>query len=225
MADTSHMTLELGLNPFAIDPSDLRSWERLQRDAASCDRCALSNFRTRGVVGEGPREARLFLIGDAPGRHEDLQGRPFRGAVGNLLDSCLRDAGLQREDVFLTNLVKCLPPKKRLPIREEVDCCSGFLIEQLAHVRPDVVVTLGQFTTDVLLGRQVPLARIAGYRFDLYGATLIPTYHPSDAIRGNPHAVATIQRDLRVAAGILDGRVPSAARTITSQRAAQGSSA
>lgn len=205
--------------------TSLRSWNVLLREASTCELCALHESRSRVVFEDGNREAGLVLIGEAPGRHEELQGRSFVGAVGNLLDNLLAENELTREDVYLTTLVKCRPPTNRDAENVEIETCSPYLREQLAHVQPKVVVALGERVTTFLLRRKAPIHRIAGYRFPFLGGTLIPTYDPATALRGNPHAMSTLKRDLRTAKGVLDGRVAPAQEALAELREGQGTAA
>jgi uracil-DNA glycosylase len=206
--------------------AERRIVRELERSVRGCTACGLHRERGTPVVGEGPLAARLMIVGSKPRRHEDLQGRPFAGATGNVLDHALSAAGLDRDDVYLTTLVKCRPVDDRTPSRAEVAACSLHLREQLRLVAPEVIVALGAFATSVLLGRSVPLARVAGYRLDVFqGVTLVPTYHPADAVRGVPQAAAALRRDLTVAKAVLDGRLPTGAETLAELRARQASAA
>lgn len=199
-----------------------RPWALLQKEAAACTRCHLHDSRTHVVFGEGDPDADLLFVGEAPGRPEDLQGRPFAGAVGNLLTNLLLENGLRRTDVYLCNVVKCRPPLHREPFAEEIEACSPYLREQLLHVSPRVIVTLGALATRLLLGKSVPVAKVAGYRFDAFGATLVPTYHPAEALRGSPQAMTALRRDVRIAKGVLEGRIAPAREALAELRAGRG---
>lgn len=183
-------------------------WSAVAELAAGCTRCALHAGRSSVVFGDGDPSAPLILVGTAPGRHEDLQGRPFVGALGNLIDTCLREAGSGRDRVYLTTVVKCRPPEGRDPRPEEVASCSPYLRKQVSHVAPKVVVTLGSLATRLLLRRPVPVERVAGYRFDIGGGVVaIPTYDPLAALQGSPHAMEGLRRDVRTAVAVVDGRL------------------
>jgi uracil-DNA glycosylase len=198
----------------------------LERAIRGCTACGLHRERTTPVVGEGPLDARLMIVGSKPRRHEDLQGRPFAGATGNVLDHALTGAGIGRDDVYLTTIVKCRPSDDRAPSREEVEACGVHFREQLRIIEPEVIVALGAFATSVLLGRPIPLERVAGYRLDVFqGVTLVPTYHPADAVRGVPQAAAALRRDLTAAKAVLDGRLPTGAETLAELRARQAAAA
>jgi DNA polymerase len=203
----------------------------VRADALGCTRCRLSKGRTQVVFGVGDPKAALLFVGEAPGFHEDRLGEPFVGRAGQLLDQLCADVGLSRDHgVFITNVLKCRPPGNRDPLPDEIASCQPYLREQLALVDPGVIVTLGAFATRLLLGQvtdgpadpsRVPVSRVAGYRFDLAGRTLIPTFHPAAALRGNAEALGCLRRDLRLAAGVLAGSVPTAAEALGLHRQAK----
>jgi len=160
-----------------------------QKEALGCTRCALSHSRTRVVFGEGPLNAELFIVGEAPGFNEDSEGRPFQGASGMLLDRLLASVGMRRDQVYLTTLVKCRPPgtPPRSPRPSEVSSCRPYLMVQIAAVDPRVIVALGELATRVLTGRKEPLSRIRGRAVPLDGRYVFPTlslrkalYTPAD---------------------------------------------
>lgn len=145
-----------------------------------CTRCPLSLARTLAVAGEGPPDARVVVVGEGPGRNEDLQGRPFVGAAGRQLEVLLEKAGLDRGEVYITNVVKCRPPDNRRPTGAEVDSCSPFLERQLGLLRPSVVVLLG----DTALKRFLPSETLSTAHGRLFGGRprLFATYHPAAMI-------------------------------------------
>jgi uracil-DNA glycosylase len=204
----------------------LRSLRDLERRVNGCKACDLHRGRGRPVVSEGPVDADLLVVGFVPRRHEDLQGRPFAGAAANVLDNALLDAGILRSEVHLSSVVRCRPDDDRTPTVDEVATCLPHLHAQIALVAPRVIVALGSAATAALLGRPVPLARVAGYRLDvLQGITLVPTYHPGDVVRGLPQADAAIRRDLTVAKAVLDGRMRTGAQTLADLRSRRGAPA
>lgn len=206
-------------NPFDVPVEQLRPFRDVEQEASGCTRCALSESRTRVVFGDGPPEADLFVLGTAPGRHEDVQGTALVGAAGNVLTNALAAVGLSRDDCYMTNLVKCHPPSARAPLPEEIDACNSYLFEQLAHIRPRVILALGELPTWFLLRRRLPLAKIAGYRLDVFdGATLVPTYDPVQAVKGSTQAMAAIRRDVGIAAAVLDGRLAGGAEAMAEVR-------
>lgn len=200
----------------------VQPWNTLVGEMAGCTSCRLHESRTQVVVGEGATDADIVLIGTAPGRHEDLAGEPFVGAVGNLLDNVLADNDLTHDDVYLTTVVKCRPPENRRPIADEVATCSGWLRDQLAHIRPKVVITLGEIPARLLLNRPPALERLAGYRLPWNGITLIPSYAPEQALRGNARAMTVLQGSVRTAKGIIDGTIPPADGPLAGTSAGRG---
>ncbi|HVB96010.1 MAG TPA: uracil-DNA glycosylase [Nitrososphaerales archaeon] len=162
-------------------PSAAGSLSLVSEEVRRCTRCPLSLTRTNGVPGEGPSDAAVVLIGEGPGRNEDLQGRPFVGAAGKQLDGLLKEAGLGRDEVYITNVVKCRPPGNRRPTDAEADSCHAYLERQLELIRPMVVVLMG----DSALKRFLPgesLASSHGRLIVQGGLALFPTYHPAAMI-------------------------------------------
>ena len=119
-------------------------WNELKKCCAECDKCALHETRTNCVFGVGNENADLMFIGEAPGEQEDLSGTPFVGRAGQLLDKFLYAVDIDREDVYIANILKCRPPKNRDPLPEEEDACIGYLREQVAHINPKIIVCLGR---------------------------------------------------------------------------------
>jgi DNA polymerase len=150
-------------------------------EVAVCPKCELARSRTHAVPGEGDPHARVMLIGEGPGWHEDQQGRPFVGNAGKFLNELLELGGLKREEVFITNVVKCRPPGNRDPMPDEIAACAPYLERQIKAIDPDVIVTLGRFS----MSRWFPgdrISKIHGQpkRFD--GRTIVPMYHPAAAL-------------------------------------------
>lgn len=179
----------------------------LRDTAMQCTACRLAETRTNVVFGVGDPDANLMLVGEAPGKNEDLQGEPFVGAAGQLLDELLGDIGIQRGEVYIGNVLKCRPPGNRDPKEDEIDSCKGYLREQIRMIRPDVVVTLGNFATKLLTPTQIGITRMRGRRIDWWlGATLIPTFHPAAALRGRPQVKEQMQQDFALVAEVLAER-------------------
>jgi len=147
----------------------------------ACTKCPLSLNRTNAVPGEGPPDAAVVIIGEGPGRNEDLQGRPFVGAAGKQLDGLLKDAGLVRDDVYITNVVKCRPPENRRPTDAEAEACHPYLERQIQLLRPTVIVLLGDSALKRFLPGQT-LGGAHGRLFNREGLALFPTYHPAAMI-------------------------------------------
>ena len=157
------------------------------------------------VFGVGDPEASLMLVGEAPGKNEDLEGEPFVGAAGQLLDELLSGIGVARQDVYIANVLKCRPPGNRDPKEDEIDSCKGYLREQIRMIRPDVVVTLGNFATKLLVPTEMGITRMRGRRIDWWlGATLIPTFHPAAALRGRPQVREEMAEDFALVAKVLE---------------------
>ncbi len=160
------------------------SLEQVAREVNICVKCGLSETRTRAVPGEGPADAAIFFIGEGPGRNEDLQGRPFVGASGRFLESLLKEIGLDRTQVFITNVVKCRPPENRDPLPPELTACRDYLDRQIALVRPSVVVTLGRFS----MARYFPgeaITKIHGQAKRVGNTYYLPLFHPAAALRND----------------------------------------
>jgi uracil-DNA glycosylase len=170
-----------------------RTLEIVAREAADCPRCRLAGSRTQVVFGVGHPTADLMFIGEAPGFHEDKQGEPFVGAAGQLLTTLLGNIGLKREQVYIANVLKCRPPGNRDPMPDEIEACKPWLKEQLDLIDPRVIVTLGNFSTQLLLGRKVGITKVRGQRFDWRGRVLIPTFHPAALLRSGAGGLAMQQ--------------------------------
>ena len=156
--------------------------DELRVQVESCRRCPLCDGRTQTVFGAGNPHARVMFIGEAPGKNEDLQGEPFVGAAGHYLNELLGCAGLRREDVFIANVLKCRPPGNRDPRPEEIQTCTPFLREQTRTIDPEVLVTLGKFSTQFVLKTQVGITRLHG-RVQRAGKFLVfPIFHPAAAL-------------------------------------------
>lgn len=169
--------------------------ETLVAQIAQCTRCLLHRGRTRAVPGEGPDDADIMFIGEAPGFHEDQQGRPFVGAAGRFLEELLESIGLGRQDVFIANVIKCRPPGNRDPLPEEMEACRPFLDRQIELIQPKLVVTLGRFS----MARAFPKARISrihGQPRKIGGVIYYPMYHPAAALH-QPSLRTTVMEDMR----------------------------
>ncbi len=159
--------------------------ERLAAAAADCTRCRLHSGRTQVVFGDGNPHADLMFVGEAPGFHEDRQGLPFVGPSGKLLNRLLAGIGLRREDVYVTNVVRCRPPGNRDPQPDEIDACRDWLDGTIRLVDPKVVVTLGNFAAKTLLGTTTGITRLRGRTYPFQDRVLLPTFHPSAALRAD----------------------------------------
>ena len=162
------------------------SWEELENFCHNCRRCQLSTTRTNVVIGNGNRKADIMLVGEGPGRHEDLQGIPFVGAAGQLLDKMLISISLTREDVYIANIVKCRPPQNRDPLPEEQRACIPLLRCQYRLIRPKILVCLGRIAAQALIDPNFRITRQRGIWYDKNGCNVIATYHPSALLRDPP---------------------------------------
>jgi uracil-DNA glycosylase len=162
-----------------------------------CTRCKLHTLGRRQVVfGVGSPTASLMFVGEAPGEDEDKQGEPFVGRAGQLLTKIIEAIGLTRQQVYIANVIKCRPPGNRNPEQDEVATCEPFLFEQIAAIRPKVVVALGKFAAQSLLRSTEPITKLRGRVFEFRGASLIPTFHPAYLLR-NPPAKREVWEDMK----------------------------
>jgi uracil-DNA glycosylase family 4 len=181
--------------------------DELAREASTCTRCRLSAGRTQVVFADGNPDADLMFIGEGPGYHEDVQGLPFVGAAGQLLNRLLGEIDLRREDVRITNVVLCRPPGNRDPMPDEIEACKPYLQEHVELVDPQVVCTLGNFATRVILERPVAISKVRGERHAWQGRMVIPTFHPAAVLRGGgdaSRAMAQIREDFATIRRALD---------------------
>ncbi len=159
--------------------------EKIAEQVRECRRCALAEGRTNAVPGVGPADARIMLIGEAPGEQEDLQGEPFVGNAGQMLTQLLATAGLDRSEAFITNIVKCRPPGNRDPHPDEVGACREYLDGQIACIRPEFVCTLGRPALQTLIDPTAGIMRVNGTVIERHGLTFVPLVHPAAGLH-NP---------------------------------------
>ena len=155
--------------------------ESLYDEVRGCQRCTLSKTRTLAVPGEGPLDAEVMFIGEAPGVNEDRQGRPFVGQAGSFLEELLGEAGLTRPEVYICNVLKCRPPGNRDPLPTEIEACSDYLSAQIRLIDPLLVVTLGRYSMSRFFPNQA-ISRIHGRPREANGRILVPMYHPAAAL-------------------------------------------
>ncbi len=169
--------------------------EELVAAVRTCTRCALHSGRTHAVPGEGPADATVMFIGEGPGFHEDRQGRPFVGSAGKFLEDLLASIGLKREQVYITNVVKCRPPGNRDPLPDELQACKPYLDRQIELICPKVIVTLGRYS----MYRYFPgqsISRIHGQARQVGNTLVVPMLHPAAALH-QPQWKATIEMDFK----------------------------
>ena len=166
--------------------------------------CPLHETRTNAVPGEGPSNARVAFIGEAPGGDEDRQGRPFVGRSGQLLRRSITEVGWREDEVFIGNVLKCRPPGNQDPLPDQIKACQHFLVAQLILIQPIVIVTLGRFSLNLLIDPALKISRIHGKHILKDGQLFVPTYHPSAILRNN-RLEPDFKRDLRIAKKLSDG--------------------
>ncbi len=154
-----------------------------RRAICECQKCPLGKTRTKFVYGVGNPKADIMFVGEAPGRDEDLQGEPFVGRAGKLLDKILAAMGFSRDDIYIANILKCRPPENRDPQPDEMKACMPYLVEQIRLIRPKFLVALGRIAAHALLDTTVPLGKLRGKWHKFHGVPLLVTYHPAALLR------------------------------------------
>ena len=185
-------------------PGGTDSMAEIARQVSQCRQCPLHATRTHTVPGAGSMQAEWMFVGEAPGQNEDEQGLPFVGRAGQLLDSMIVALKMQREEVFVTNVLKCRPPGNRDPEPGEVVECEPYLHRQLKIIRPKIIVGLGRISAQALLKTNAPLRQLRGtvYHYGEYNTPLVITYHPAYLLR-NPRQKASVWEDLRLARSLV----------------------
>ena len=182
------------------------SYQELRETAMVCTSCRLSGTRTQVVFSDGVPDARLIVVGEAPGANEDETGRPFVGAAGKFLDLLLLTVGLSRqESVYICNVLKCRPPGNRNPLPDEIETCSPFLRKQIEIIRPEALLAVGSFSGQLLTGRQgAPLGQLRGQVHSYEGIPLVCTYHPAALLR-NARWTRSFWDDLQLLRNVMEG--------------------
>lgn len=181
----------------------MQNLDDIAKDIKTCTKCHLSKTRTKAVPGEGNNQTDVMFIGEAPGYYEDVQGRPFVGQAGKLLDNLLKDIGLNREKVYITNIVKCRPPGNRDPQPEEINTCIPYLYEQIKIIKPKAICTLGRFSFAEIMQRKVFISSEHGRPFKTgpqskigEGINVFPLYHPAAALH-QPKLMDSLEEDFK----------------------------
>jgi DNA polymerase len=172
-----------GLRPDERERSAALLWNELERRAINCAACGLASSRTNVVVGEGDKSSKLMFVGEGPGETEDETGRPFVGKAGNLLSQILSSVGIDRNDVYITNVVKCRPPGNRTPLPEEEASCDVFLQTQILLIKPAIMVLLGSTPAKWVLKTTAGISKLRGRWLDWRGIAVMPMFHPSYLLR------------------------------------------
>jgi DNA polymerase len=170
--------------------------EEVQKELGDCKRCKLHRNRRTIVFGEGNEKAKLMFVGEGPGYDEDAQGRPFVGKAGQLLTKIIQSIHLQREEVYIANIIKCRPPQNRNPEPDEIQSCYPFLMKQIQAIRPEMICALGTFAAQTLLNTDAKITTLRGKVFDLAGIQVFPTYHPAYLLR-NPERKKEVWEDMK----------------------------
>jgi uracil-DNA glycosylase family 4 len=202
---------ELGIEGLPVSPETLpekdvsnpppaplrtKSLEEVRTELGDCRRCKLHRTRRTIVFGEGDKKAKLMIIGEGPGYDEDVQGRPFVGKAGQLLTKILQSIHLNREEVYIANIIKCRPPQNRNPEPDEIRSCYPFLLGQISAIQPKIICALGTFAAQTLLKTERKITALRGKAYDQDGIQVIPTYHPAYLLR-NPDKKRDVWEDMK----------------------------
>jgi DNA polymerase len=206
--------------PIAAGPSLFESMDKIagdtllkiREDLGECTRCKLHSTRKNIVFGDGNPKAELVFVGEGPGADEDAQGLPFVGRAGKLLTQMIEAMGLQRQDVYICNVVKCRPPENRAPEPDEVAACSPFLIRQIDSIHPKVIVCLGATAAKTILNTTRGISQFRGEWLEWRGHKLMATYHPAYLLR-NPPAKADVWKDLQKVMAELGLQLPKKSKS------------
>lgn len=178
----------------------------VRQEAEACTACGLAATRTNVVFGVGSPDADLMFIGEAPGRNEDRQGEPFVGAAGRLLNQLAAEVGIERDDVYIANVLKCRPPGNRDPRPDEITACKGYLARQIKLIDPAVVMTLGNFASKLLLRTETGITRLRGKSYPWWDRHVVPTFHPAAALRGGERVLEQMREDFVLVREVIDNR-------------------
>ncbi|MDO5043703.1 MAG: uracil-DNA glycosylase [Coriobacteriia bacterium] len=185
-----------------VKPQEI-SLEEIQELLGDCKRCPLHESRNNIVFGKGNPHARIMIIGEAPGKNEDLQGEPFVGKAGKELDEYLHDINLSLEDVYIANVLKCRPPENRNPQVFEITSCAPYLREQIRSIWPDVIVTLGNFASKFVLKTDAGITALRGKVYPVGHFKVVPMFHPAAAIYDR-NKVRAIKEDFKMLSTLLE---------------------
>ena len=159
------------------------SFEELDEEIKDCKKCKLCRNRNNIVIGTGNKNAKVMFIGEGPGADEDIQGEPFVGKAGKLMNQAFKGIGIKREDVYIANIVKCRPPMNRNPEQDEINACIGYLREQVMLVKPEIIVLLGSVALKAILGKEYSITSSRGKWVEKKGIMYMPTFHPAALLR------------------------------------------
>ncbi|UCH90201.1 MAG: uracil-DNA glycosylase [Thermoplasmata archaeon] len=176
---------------------------KLNKTILKCTKCELCESRINAVPGEGAKNAEVILIGEAPGKNEDEEGRPFVGRAGKTLDEVLAELSIPRENLYITNILKCRPPKNRVPKKPEVEACIDYLFKQIELIQPQIIVTLGQSALKTLTGLKGNLRDFHGNKYEFNNYPVLVTYHPA-AVVYNRNLKSELVNDLKNIKSIIE---------------------
>lgn len=180
------------------------SFEELENEIKDCSKCKLCNNRTNIVFGTGNKSADLMFIGEGPGADEDIQGIPFVGKAGKLMNQAFHGIGIERDDVYIANIVKCRPPMNRNPEQDEITACLNYLRNQVMLVKPKIVVLLGNVALKTILGKEYSITPSRGKWIEKKGIRYMPTFHPAALLRDETKKIS-FWKDLKEVKRALDG--------------------
>jgi uracil-DNA glycosylase len=188
---------QMGIEPWVLreKSADQTSLAKLSAEVSTCTRCPLSQTRTQTVFARGNPNAKLMIIGEAPGFYEDKQGLPFVGKAGGLLNRMLKSIGFSEDDVYIANVIKCRPPNNRDPMPEEIGQCCDYLAQQIKIVAPKLILAVGRFAGQFLLKGTYPLSKMRGKVHEYQGTAVLVSYHPAYLLR-NPKDKKNAYKDL-----------------------------
>jgi len=179
-----------------ISQSGVSNLQEIRSELGNCQRCKLARTRRTLVFGEGNSKASLMLIGEGPGYDEDVQGKPFVGRAGQLLTKILQAIAIQRDEVYITNIIKCRPPQNRNPEPDEIESCYPFLLKQIQAIQPRIICALGTFASQTLLETDEKITSLRGRAYTFSGIQIFPTYHPAYLLR-NPEKKREVWEDMK----------------------------
>lgn len=180
--------------------------EELANEIRVCPKCRLAQTRINAVPGAGDPNARILFVGEAPGENEDKTGKPFVGQAGKVLTKLLDSAGIAREDIFITNTVKCRPPENRVPLKDEIEACNDWLNAQIALIEPKIICTLGSPALKTLISPKLKISEVRCKVFRKSGILFIPLYHPAAALH-RPPLMETLQNDILVLKDLINREI------------------
>ena len=192
--------------PDVQAPDNTALWDALNADIRNCQHCEICHTRTQVVAGSGNRHSPLLIVGEAPGEEEDVHGEPFVGPAGKLLNEMLFAMGFERQEIFITNVLKCRPPENRDPTPEELAACDGFLQQQIKLINPRVILAVGRVAAQTLLDSTQPIGHLRGqiHQLEAFSAPVIATWHPAYLLR-KPTEKRHAWADLLLAMQVLEG--------------------